>query len=77
MPSRTTLKLLLAAIALCLLARASAFAQASAAAKVLREGGAAVARADDAHAESAAAREERLKIFDEVWEQVRVRYFDP
>nr|MDQ3745715.1 S41 family peptidase [Acidobacteriota bacterium] len=32
---------------------------------------------DDARAESASAREERLKVFDEVWEQVRERYFDP
>src|ERR1043165_6496517 len=77
MQNRTTLKLLLAAIALCLFARATAFAQSPAAAQVLREGGAAVARDDDARAESAAAREERLKIFDEVWEQVRERYFDP
>lgn len=77
MPSRTTLKFLLAAFALCLFARAAAFAQSPAAAQVLREGGAAVARDDDARAESAAAREERLKVFDEVWEQVRVRYFDP
>jgi carboxyl-terminal processing protease len=77
MPSRTTLKLLLAAIALCLLVRAAAFAQSPAAAQVLREGGAGVARDDDARAESAAAREERLKVFDEVWEQVRERYFDP
>jgi len=31
----------------------------------------------DAGAESSATREGRLRIFDEVWEQVRERYFDP
>jgi len=30
-----------------------------------------------ARAESAATREGRLRVFDEVWEQVRERYFDP
>jgi carboxyl-terminal processing protease len=74
--NRTTIKLLLA-IALCVFARAAAFGQAPAPAKVLRDGGAAVARDEDARAESAAEREERLKVFDEVWEQVRERYFDP
>src|SRR5205085_3191630 len=74
MPSRTTLKLLLAALALCALARPTPFAQTRAAPRVLREGGAAVARNDDGRTESA---ERRLRVFDEVWEQVRERYFDP
>src|SRR5205085_3161514 len=48
------------------------------AANVLRDGGAAFARNDDdARASSSATREGRLRIFDEVWEQVRERYFDP
>ena len=76
MPNRTTLKFLLLALALCALARGAAFAQAPDDARVLREGGAAVARNDDARMESA-TREGRLRVFDEVWEQVRVRYFDP
>jgi len=74
--SRTTLKLLLAALALCASAHLTAFAQAPGAPQALRDGGAAVARGDDARAESA-AREGRLRVFDEVWEQVRERYFDP
>jgi carboxyl-terminal processing protease len=35
------------------------------------------ARADAPRAEYSATREGRLRIFDEVWEQVRQRYFDP
>jgi carboxyl-terminal processing protease len=35
------------------------------------------AHADGARAAYAATREGRLRIFDEVWEQVRERYFDP
>ncbi|HEX3559959.1 MAG TPA: S41 family peptidase [Pyrinomonadaceae bacterium] len=77
MSNRTTLKFILLALVLCASARATAFAQAPDDARVLREGGAAVARNDDARTESAATREGRLKVFDEVWEQVRVRYFDP
>ena len=72
----------LAAFALaCLLALAHASVATrvvAGAANVLRDGGAAVARNDDdARAESSATREGRLRIFDEVWEQVRERYFDP
>ena len=33
--------------------------------------------ADAPRAEYAATREGRLRVFDEVWEQVRLRYFDP
>src|SRR5918911_2301740 len=35
------------------------------------------ARADAPAAEYAATPEGRLRVFDEVWEQVRLRYFDP
>ena len=77
MPSRTTLKLLLAALALCALARTTPFAQAPGAATVLRDGGAAAARGDDDGRAESAVRERRLRVFDEVWEQVRARYFDP
>ncbi|MBC7930078.1 MAG: PDZ domain-containing protein, partial [Rubrivivax sp.] len=62
--NRHTRKLFRAAFALCALACILAFARASGA------GG-------SARAESAATREARLRVFDEVWEQVRARYFDP
>jgi len=64
MMNRHTRKLLRAAFALCALACVLAFARASGA-----DGG--------ARAELAATREGRLRVFDEVWEQVLVRYFDP
>lgn len=75
--SRTTLKLLLAVLALLALARPTYFAQAPAAARVLRNDVPAVARAEDDSGADSAVRERRLRVFDEVWEQVREHYFDP
>jgi carboxyl-terminal processing protease len=66
MTNRTTKRLLRIALALrvavCLLAPAAAVG---------------TARVADASVEYAATREGRLRIFDEVWEQVSERYFDP
>jgi carboxyl-terminal processing protease len=62
--NRHTLQLLRAAFALCALACFLTFGRAAGA-----DG--------DVPAESAATREGRLRVFDEVWEQVQERYFDP
>jgi carboxyl-terminal processing protease len=71
MPSRTRLKTTRAAFALfalvCLLGPPAAGASAAGAA--LRGG--------DEVSVSTATREGRLRVFEEVWEQVRVRYYDP
>jgi carboxyl-terminal processing protease len=65
MMNHHTRKIFRAAFALCALACLLTFARASGA-----DGG-------GARAELAATREGRLRVFDEVWEQVRERYFDP
>jgi carboxyl-terminal processing protease len=58
-----------------LCALAFAHAPASSARRAYEEGGAAEAR--EARERWYETRESRLRIFDEVWEQVRDRYFDP
>jgi carboxyl-terminal processing protease len=63
MSNRTPRKSLTTALVLCALACLLGFTHAG--------------RGVGARAESSATREGRLRIFDEVWEQVRERYFDP
>ncbi|MDT5294298.1 MAG: hypothetical protein QOJ76_1178, partial [Acidobacteriota bacterium] len=71
--NRTTTKLLRTALALCAVVCLFAFAPTTGA----RRFGTDVSRVEAARAEYAKTREGRLRIFDEVWEQVRERYFDP
>jgi carboxyl-terminal processing protease len=71
--NRTTTKLLRTALALCAVVCLFAFAPATGA----RRFGTDASRVEAARAEYAKTREGRLRIFDEVWEQVRERYFDP
>jgi len=65
MPNRRTTKTLRAAFALCALACLLALASGAG------------ARREGAGVEYASTPEGRLRIFDEVWEQVSERYFDP
>ena len=70
MRNQTRRKLLRMVLALCTLACVLSFAPVASPSVVGMLG-------VGARAESAATREGRLRVFDEVWEQVRERYFDP
>src|ERR1700754_3019750 len=63
-------------LALSALACALALAPASSAQRVAGDSGLSSLKVEG-RAGPYATREERLRIFDEVWEQVRERYFDP
>src|SRR5215217_2671075 len=64
-------------LALSALACTLALAPASGAVRFAHEGGTRPREAEGERAGPYATREGRLRIFDEVWEQVRERYFDP
>jgi C-terminal peptidase prc len=64
-------------LALCALACTLALAPATGAKRALVAGGVSELVAEGKHVGLYSTREGRLRIFDEVWEQVRERYFDP
>lgn len=68
MLKRSTRKIFLTALVMCALLCALTCARFASPAR---------AKGHVATAESAATREGRLRVFDEVWEQIRERYFDP